>query len=172
MLCGSLPTDPSDASWLLWIETWGETRRLPSLREVMADLTEHEIEVIHRLFAEGADAGEFVCADPVAAAARLSALRDGLAIQQTLFGVDQSPDQTPERFIEEFRGGICHELGLHACRVRPARGDRRRDGHSARVDRTQFAPRLAPLLALSAGAIWSFGTVLARVADGPTPSST
>ena len=48
----SLPSDPSDASWLLWIETWGETRRLPALREAMDDLTEHEIKVIYRLFAE------------------------------------------------------------------------------------------------------------------------
>jgi AcrR family transcriptional regulator len=108
MLCGSLPSDPSDASWLLWIETWGETRRLPALRETMADLTEHEIEVIHRLFGEGSAAGEFECPDPVSAAARLSALRDGLAIQQTLFGAGQSP----EIFVDEFRGGICNELGV------------------------------------------------------------
>ena len=74
VLCGSLPSDTSDGSWLLWIETWGETRRLPPLREAMAELTEHEIEVVHRLFAEGAAAGEFVCADPAPAAARLSAL--------------------------------------------------------------------------------------------------
>jgi AcrR family transcriptional regulator len=108
VLCGSLPSDVTDASWLLWIETWGETRRLPSLREAMSDLTEHEIEVILRLFAEGEAAGEFVVADPAQAAARLSALRDGLAIQQTLFGAGHGP----ELFIEQFRGGICHELGL------------------------------------------------------------
>ena len=41
-------------------------------------------------------------------AARLSALRDGLAIQQTLFAGSQSP----EEFVDEFRGGICNELGL------------------------------------------------------------
>jgi AcrR family transcriptional regulator len=108
VLCGSLPPDPSDGSWLLWIETWGETRRLPSLREAMAELTEHEIDVIHRLFAEGAAAGEFTCLDPSQAAARLSALRDGLAIQQTLFGAGQAP----EVFVDEFRGGICNELDL------------------------------------------------------------
>jgi AcrR family transcriptional regulator len=108
VLCGSLPSDVTDASWLLWIETWGETRRLPPLREAMADLTEHEIEVIHRLFDEGEAAGEFVVADRAQAADRLSALRDGLAIQQTLFGVDHRS----ELYIEQFRGGICHELGL------------------------------------------------------------
>lgn len=108
VLCGSLPDDVTDASWLLWIETWGETRRLPPLREAMDDLTEHEIDVIHRLFDEGEAAGEFVCADHAAAAARLSALRDGIAIQQTLFGAGQPPDL----YIDEFRGGICHELGL------------------------------------------------------------
>lgn len=108
VLCGSLPADRTDASWLLWIETWGETRRLPSLREAMADLTEHEIQVIHRLFGEGEAAGEFAVADRTQAADRLSALRDGLAIQQTLFGVDHGP----ELFIEQFRGAICLELGL------------------------------------------------------------
>lgn len=108
VLVGSLPSDATDASWLLWIETWGETRRLPALREAMDDLTEHEIEVIHRLFAEGEAAGEFAVAEPAEAAARLSALRDGLAIQQTLFGFDRPP----ELYIEQFRGGICHELGL------------------------------------------------------------
>ena len=70
VLCGSLPSDPSDGSWLLWIETWGETRRLPTLREAMAELTEHEIDVIHRLFAEGATAGEFVVRRPGAARRR------------------------------------------------------------------------------------------------------
>ncbi len=108
VLCGSLPSDRTDASWLLWIETWGETRRLAPVREAMAELTEHEIEVIHRLFAEGEAAGEFRCDDVPGAAARLSALRDGIAIQQTLFG----GEQPPEDFIHEFRGGVCHELGL------------------------------------------------------------
>jgi len=108
VLCGSLPSDLTDASWLLWIETWGETRRLPALRDAMDDLSAHEIAVIYRLFEEGEANRQFACDDHAAAAARLSALRDGLAIQQTLFGAG-SP---PERYIEEFRGGICHELGL------------------------------------------------------------
>lgn len=108
VLCGSLPGDGTDASWLLWIETWGETRRLPEIRQAMADLSDHEVSVLDRLFSDGEAAHEFVCADHVQAAWRLSALRDGLAIQQTLFDAGQPP----ERFIDEFRGGICHELGL------------------------------------------------------------
>ena len=108
VLCGSLPSDLTDGSWLLWIETWGETRRMPDIRLAMDELTSHEIAVIDRLFREGEQAGEFTCDDHAAAAARLSALRDGLAIQQTLFGTGTSP----ELYIEEFRGGICHELGL------------------------------------------------------------
>jgi AcrR family transcriptional regulator len=108
VLCGSLPSDLTDASWLLWIETWGETRRLPALRDAMDDLSAHEIAVIYRLFEEGEANDEFRCDDHAGAAARLSALRDGLAIQQTLFGAGTSP----ALYIEEFRGGICHELGL------------------------------------------------------------
>jgi AcrR family transcriptional regulator len=112
VLCGSLPSDLTDASWLLWIETWGETRRLAALRDAMDDLSAHEIAVIYRLFDEGEANREFTCDDHAGAAARLSALRDGLAIQQTLFGAGSPPGL----YIDEFRGGICHELGL-------ARGD-------------------------------------------------
>ena len=35
-----------------------------------------------------------------------------------------------------------------------------------KTDRAARRGALAPLLALSAGAVWSFGTVLARAADG------
>lgn len=108
VLCGSLPSDLTDASWLLWIETWGETRRQPALREAMADLSAHETEIIDRLFTEGEAAGEFLVDGHDRAAARLMSLRDGLAIQQTLFGAGEPS----ELFIEELRGGICHELGI------------------------------------------------------------
>jgi AcrR family transcriptional regulator len=108
MLCGSLPGDPTDASWLLWIETWGETRREPAIREVMADLNEHEQRIMVDLIEEGATKAEFGAVDALAVSDRLMALRDGLAIQHTLFGVDASP----VRFRELLRGAIRNNLTL------------------------------------------------------------
>lgn len=110
VLCGSMPVDASDASWLLWIESWGETRRTQAIRDVMADLEAHETDVILQLLGEGEAAGEFVCADHRQTAERLSSMRDGLAIQQTLFGADRSA----ERFVGVLRGAIRHNLGLRA----------------------------------------------------------
>ena len=110
VLCSSLPGDPADASWLLWIETWGETRREPAIREVMADLNEHEQRILVDLIDEGAATGEFGAVDALAASDRLMALRDGLAIQFTLFGVDASP----VRVRELVRGAIRNHLAVSA----------------------------------------------------------
>ena len=109
VMCGSLPDDPApDASWLLWIETWGETRRRPELREVMADLNAHERDLILELLAEGEDAGEFRCADHRGTAARLMALRDGLAIEHTLF----NRGETPREMADQLRASIISNVGL------------------------------------------------------------
>ena len=45
----------------------------------MVDLDEHELDMIAKLLSEGEAVGEFACPDPGEAAARLAALRDGLA---------------------------------------------------------------------------------------------
>jgi AcrR family transcriptional regulator len=108
MLCGTLPVDEHDGSWLLWIETWGETRRSTAIRDVMSDLNDHEREVILRLIADGERDGEFACADPDGAAARLTALRDGLAIEHTLFRSHEPTDV----MIEQLRGALKNNLGL------------------------------------------------------------
>lgn len=106
VLCESLPDDEHDVSWLLWIETWGETRRNTEIRAVMADLDEHEIKVLRELIAEGERAGEFTCPDHAGAAARLAALRDGLVIEHTLY----NPERPVERLAHHLRGSISNEL--------------------------------------------------------------
>lgn len=108
VLCGSLPRDRTDASWLLWIETWGETRREPALRDVMDDLNHHEQRIIVALLAEGVAAEEFGALDAAAATDRLMAARDGLAIQHTLFGAKARGSH----FRDLLRGAIRHQLGL------------------------------------------------------------
>lgn len=108
VLCGSLPRDRTDASWLLWIETWGETRREPALRDVMDDLNHHEQRIIVDLLVAGAAAGEFAAVDTAAATDRLMAARDGLAIQHTLF----APRAKRTHYRDLLRGAIRHQLGL------------------------------------------------------------
>lgn len=111
VLTRSLP-EPDDASWILWIETWGETRRSADIREVMADLNGHEHATIVALVEEGMRAGEFVVADPDGAATRLTALRDGLAIERTLFGTGQGTDE----LLEQVRAAIRYNLDLTPAR--------------------------------------------------------
>jgi AcrR family transcriptional regulator len=122
VLCGSLPGNADDASWLLWIESWGEARRSPMIGEVMADLDAHEHAAILALLDEGVRAGEFSCPDPASVSARLTALRDGLAIQHTLFGADHTADE----FAELLRGALRNNLGI--AQTEKADTSRRRTG--------------------------------------------
>lgn len=108
VLCGSLPDGPEDGSWLLWIETWGETRRNPSIRAVMRELDDHENSALAALIAEGEAAGELRCADADDAVARLTALRDGLVVEYTLF----RPEEPIDLMVSRLRGAIRNNLGL------------------------------------------------------------
>lgn len=108
LLCDSLPESSTDPYWLLWIETWGEARRSPELAAVMAELDRHESSVIEALIESGRGAGEFTCADPAVTVTRLTALRDGLAIAETLFA-DTNP---PEAAVEVMRVAVHGNLGV------------------------------------------------------------
>ncbi|MFF5785844.1 TetR family transcriptional regulator C-terminal domain-containing protein [Streptomyces sp. NPDC012693] len=71
--------------WRLWIEGWAASLRDPELRRVAASLDQEWKAALTRVIAEGAAAGEFRCADPAAAAWRLTAFLDGLAVQTTAY---------------------------------------------------------------------------------------
>ncbi|MFE9136325.1 TetR/AcrR family transcriptional regulator [Streptomyces sp. NPDC007355] len=71
--------------WRLWIEGWAASLRDPELRRVAASLDQEWKAALSRVIAEGAGAGEFRCADPAAAAWRLTAFLDGLAVQTTAY---------------------------------------------------------------------------------------
>lgn len=108
LLCGSLPGHPEgDASWVLWIETWGEARRNADIKSLMTEQIEHERRIVVELLVGGAAAGEFSCPDPVAAAARLMALRDGLAVEHTLFE-EAAPASD---MVTRLRVALAAELG-------------------------------------------------------------
>lgn len=109
MLCGSLPgTATDDASWVLWIETWGEARRNPDIKTLMIEQIEHERHILLDLITQGSANGEVTCADHQSAAARLMAMRDGLAVEHTLF----EAAEPAETMVARLRAALAAELGL------------------------------------------------------------
>jgi len=74
-----------DASgWLLWIDGWAAALRDDHLRTVVRDLDLRWKESIAALVRDGVQSGEFSCDDPGAATLRITALLDGLAVQQVV----------------------------------------------------------------------------------------
>lgn len=71
--------------WRLWIDAWSVALREPALRDVARDLDQQWKAALTEVIAAGAAAGEFACEDPAAAAWRLTAFLDGLAVQMTAY---------------------------------------------------------------------------------------
>ncbi|MET7452905.1 TetR/AcrR family transcriptional regulator [Streptomyces sp. NPDC005574] len=94
--------------WRLWIEGWAAALREPALREVTRDLDREWKAAIAGVVAEGVAAGEFRCPDPSAAALRLTALLDGLAVQMTSYPGAVSRARAQE-WVDE---ALARELGL------------------------------------------------------------
>lgn len=78
------PTGSSSPSWTLWIDAWGAALREPELRAVSRRLDLFWKESVAAVIVDGVESGEFHCPDPHAAAWRITALLDGLAIQVTV----------------------------------------------------------------------------------------
>ena len=76
-----VPEGSDDVEWMLWIDGWGEALRNPMMKKISQELDEQSAELLERVIAGGVASGEFVCGDPRAAAMRLTALVDGLAVQ-------------------------------------------------------------------------------------------
>ncbi|MFJ6751688.1 MULTISPECIES: TetR/AcrR family transcriptional regulator [unclassified Streptomyces] len=96
--------------WKLWIEGWAASLREPVLREVAQDLDRQWKAALAEVIAEGAAAGEFVCADPEGAAWRLTALIDGFAVQTITYAGALSR-RTLQAWVED---ALTRELGLEA----------------------------------------------------------
>ncbi|MFH9268448.1 TetR/AcrR family transcriptional regulator [Streptomyces sp. NPDC017546] len=94
--------------WRLWIEGWAASLRDPALREVAGDLDQRWKAELARVIEEGAAAGEFRCQDPRAAAWRLTALLDGMAVQTTSYAGPLSRT-TMLRWTDE---ALARELGI------------------------------------------------------------
>ncbi|WP_338894807.1 TetR family transcriptional regulator C-terminal domain-containing protein [Streptomyces sp. TG1A-60] len=94
--------------WRLWIEGWAVSLREPSLREVTRDLDTQWKAALTEVIEAGVSAGEFHCPDPPAAALRLTALLDGLAVQMTTYAGAVSRARAQEWADE----ALARELGL------------------------------------------------------------
>ena len=105
-----VPEGSDDVEWMLWIDGWGEALRNPMMRKISQELDEQSAELLERVIATGVAAGEFVCADPRAAAMRLTALVDGLAVQFAAH--DGMMDRT--HLIHHGRTVAAAEVGLDA----------------------------------------------------------
>ncbi|QNT91477.1 TetR family transcriptional regulator [Streptomyces griseofuscus] len=94
--------------WRLWIEGWAAALREPALREVTRDLDRRWKAALAEVIAEGVSDGEFSCPDPQAAALRLTALLDGLAVQLTSY-----PGSVPRARAQEWADeALARELGV------------------------------------------------------------
>ncbi|MCG7209058.1 TetR family transcriptional regulator C-terminal domain-containing protein [Streptomyces arenae] len=94
--------------WRLWIEGWAVALREPALRDVTKELDQQWKAAIAEVVAEGVAAGEFRCPDPMAAALRLTALLDGLAVQLTSYP-GAVPRARAQQWVDE---ALARELGL------------------------------------------------------------
>lgn len=94
--------------WRLWIEGWSAALREPVLRTVTRELDQEWKAALAEVIQEGVTAGEFSCPDPRAAALRLTALLDGLAVQMTAYE-GALPRARMLAWVDE---ALSRELGL------------------------------------------------------------
>jgi AcrR family transcriptional regulator len=72
------------AGWALWIDAWAAALRSPEMADVSRRLDVRWKDTVAEVIAQGVAAGEMSCADPSAAAWRITAMVDGLAVQATV----------------------------------------------------------------------------------------
>jgi AcrR family transcriptional regulator len=95
--------------WTLQVDAWAEALRTPELRATARRLDQRWKAALADVIAEGAAEGSFTCADPAAAAWRLTALLDGLAVHATVYG-----SLSRHRLAEWARAAAAAELGVAA----------------------------------------------------------
>ena len=95
-------------SWLLWLDLWAQSVRLPEVASVRQKFDERWREMIMALVLTGQEAGEFGPVDADDFALTLSALLDGLAIQVAL----QDPSVGPARAFEVGMRYAAGQLGF------------------------------------------------------------
>ncbi len=103
-----VPEGSGDVEWMLWIDGWGEALRNPMMRKISQELDVQSAELLARVIERGVERGEFACDDPMAAATRLTAVVDGLAVQFAAHDGMMTRDQ----LIDHVRTLAAWEVGL------------------------------------------------------------
>ncbi len=103
-----VPEGSDDVEWMLWIDGWGEALRNPMMKKISQQLDEQSTELLARIIRDGVESGEFTCPDPNAAAMRLTALVDGLAVQFAAHDGMMNRDQ----LIDHVRFAAGAEIGV------------------------------------------------------------
>ncbi len=106
-LQSSIPTPDTRATWALWVDAWAEALRHESIRQVHEDLDAAWTGLLEEVLREGVLTGEFDCPDPEAAAARISALIDGLCLRLEL----RNRGITPSDVLTLLRQQAAFEVG-------------------------------------------------------------
>lgn len=102
------PVGSTPPGWTLWVDAWAAALRSPELRRVSKRLDLQWKEAVAEIIAAGVESGEFRCDDPHAAAWRITALIDGLAIQVTVHrGL-----LTRGEMADWVNAQAAHELGI------------------------------------------------------------
>ena len=84
LLRAAVPSSGSRDGWVLWVDAWSAGLRNEAVRQVHEDLDNSWSSTLKQLIDDGVGSGEFSCADPAAAASRLTALIDGLCLRLVL----------------------------------------------------------------------------------------
>jgi len=105
------------SSWLLWLDLWAQSVRLPEVATVRQKFDERWRETISSVVLAGQEAGEFGPVDAEDFAVTLSALLDGLAIQVAV----REPTVTATRAFELSMRFVSGQLGFEWSGRSPAR---------------------------------------------------
>lgn len=103
--------------WRLWIDAWALAQREPTIRRVLRRMDERWCAVLREVVDDGVASGVFVCADPAASVARVSALLDGLSVASLVY---RSVSRAQLR--EWVTAAVAQELGLESRHLTPASG--------------------------------------------------
>jgi AcrR family transcriptional regulator len=101
-------TEPMDRDhYLIWIDAWSEAPRSPELKKTLLHFEDFCQQTLAGLLADAAAAGSIEVHDPMAAAQRINAVVDGLAIQHYALGRLSRTDLDAQRAT-----ALSNELGL------------------------------------------------------------